>query len=190
MARAWLAKLARLPSRADGRRCFHQSGQAGVPHRLRVAEIVQQQSSVDADIEIEDPGAELLHADKAGSCIFGLVTRLEIVDGGVVVVLRDRPMGGDRVCYLNGGFAVELRIVGEHTSEHGDVGGRIRPAQQIVGIHVLDVLSSQCAVGKGQSVRSLFGGYEGQLLDEGGLLVLFLADFPNTLAISRAVSRA
>ena len=87
-------------------------------------------------------------------------------------------MGGDRVCHLNGGFVVELRIVGEHTSEHGDVGGRIRPAQQIVGIHVLDVLSSQCAVGKGQGVRSLFGGYEGQLLDKGGFLGVFSADFP------------
>ena len=73
-----------LASRPDGRRGFHQRGQAGIPYRLRVAEVAEQQPAVDADVEIEDAGAELLHADEAGSCIFGLVTRLEVIDGGVV----------------------------------------------------------------------------------------------------------
>ena len=91
-------------------------------------------------------------------------------------------MGGDRVGHLHGGFAVELRVVGEHASEHGDVGGRIRLAQQIVGLRGLEFLSGflsgQRPVGKRQCIRSLVGRYEGKLLDEGGFPCVLPPDLP------------
>ena len=165
---------------SDCRRGFDERSQASVSNCTRVAEVAQQQPPIDADVEIEDPGAEFLDADEPGAGVVRLVAGLQIVDGGVVVVFGVDAVRGHGVCHLHRRLAIELRVVGQHPSEHGDVRRRIGSLKQIVRLGLRDGFSrtsqGKGLIGECEGSRSFFGRNECKLLDKRGLGVLFTLD--------------
>src|SRR5690606_21419185 len=82
------------------------------------AEVPAQQVDVEGGVAVEGGGVELDRADHARA---GLVSRVAVVDGGVVVELVLHRMHADGVGDLGGGVDVDVGSVGDHAAEQGDV---------------------------------------------------------------------
>ena len=159
-----------LALRRDRGRSFDESAAGGRGKRCVAAEVLQQQLPVDADVKIEHARAEAEFADEAGTGI--LLGRLEVIDGGVIIVLHRHLMRGDGVRDLHRRFAVELRIVGQHPPEHGDVSRGVRALQNVFRLQV-DLLAGSHALGQRHRRLPFLRRDEGELLGACGVVVLF-----------------
>ena len=82
-------------------------------------QVFREQFGIDAGIDVVDARAVTGLANKARA---GIVRRrLQIVDGGVVIVLNLHLVGGDGMGDLHGGIAVVIGTSGQHAPEHGDI---------------------------------------------------------------------
>jgi hypothetical protein len=162
-----------LAGRPDRGRGLGQRGAGLAGERDGAAEVAREQGQVGAEVQVEHPRAEALLPDEAGAGV--LARALQVVHGGVEVVLHQRPVGGHRVRHLHRGLPVEVRRVGQHAAEHGHVHRGVGAALQ-VGV-ARRRPARRHALGRLQRRRPLLRPHERELLDPRGVVVVLGLEF-------------
>lgn len=95
---------------------------------LVAAQVLHEQRSIDADVEVEQAGTIAALADVRRALVREPI--VEIVDRAEVVVFDCALVHSDGVGDLDGCLHVEGRAVCQHAPEHGDIGSLARGTQQ------------------------------------------------------------
>ena len=98
----------------------------GLHGGIGVTERIQQPVHIHVGVPVERGGVELDVADHGGARVAFLVAvLLDVVHGGEVVRIEVNPLHADGVGHLCGRVHVQIRVIGDHAAEQGDVDGAV-----------------------------------------------------------------
>jgi hypothetical protein len=141
-----------LAARRHRRQSFGQCGDGRLGNAVVAAEISAKQVRVDADVKIKQARTEPEFADKA--CARILCWFLQVIDGGIEIVLDGDPVSGKCMGDLHRRLSVEICVVGQHAAKHGDVGRSVYLRQNGVRLRI-DLLPCQHLVRQSECVDDL-----------------------------------